>query len=202
MANIGLFFGTFNPIHVGHLIIANHMVASTDLEKVWLVVSPHNPMKKKATLLNDGQRLMMVRLAVEENSKLEASNVEFGLEKPSYTVKTLTHLKEKYPNHRFSLIMGEDNLRTFHKWYNYEKILNDYRIYVYPRIGSDLTPSLSDHQLGLDIENHANITFCQDTSVLNISASFIRAAIRNGQDVRYLLTEPVYNYVKEMRFYK
>ena len=201
MANIGLFFGTFNPIHVGHLIIANQLVETTDLEKVWLVVSPQNPLKQKSTLLNDGQRLMMVRLAVEDNPNLIASNVEFELEKPSYTVKTLAHLKEKYPSHQFSLIMGEDNLRTFHKWYNYEKIINDYRIYVYPRMLTEGEKNKLKISSVSDLHEHPNITFCRDTPVLPISASFIRGAIEKGQDVRYLLTEPVYQYVDEMRFY-
>lgn len=201
MANIGLFFGTFNPIHVGHLIIANHLVETTDLEKVWLVVSPQNPLKQKSTLLNDNQRLMMVRLAVEDNPNLLASNIEFELEKPSYTVKTLAHLKEKYPNHRFSLIMGEDNLRTFHKWYNYEKILSDYTIYVYPRLVTETEKNTGEKPFLSGLNEHPNITFCQDTPVLAISASFIRAAIQKGQDVSYLLTEPVYKYVDEMRFY-
>jgi nicotinate-nucleotide adenylyltransferase len=202
MANIGLFFGTFNPIHVGHLIIANHLVETTDLEKVWLVVSPQNPLKQKSTLLNDNQRLMMVRLAVEDNPNLLASNIEFELEKPSYTVKTLAHLKEKYPNHRFSLIMGEDNLRTFHKWYNYEKILSDYTIYVYPRLVTEAEKNTDENTSFLDLNKHPNITFCRDTPVLAISASFIRSAIQKGQDVSYLLTEPVYKYVDEMRFYR
>jgi nicotinate-nucleotide adenylyltransferase len=202
MAKIGLFFGTFNPIHVGHLIIANHLVETTDLEKVWLVVSPQNPLKQKSTLLNDGQRLMMVRMAVEDNPKLIASNVEFELEKPSYTVKTLAHLKEKYPTNEFSLIMGEDNLRTFHKWYNYEKILNDYRIYVYPRVLTETENNNVDNTPFSDLHEHPNIAFCRDTPILPISASFIRAAIQKGQDVRYLLTEPVYHYVDDMRFYK
>jgi len=202
MAKIGLFFGTFNPIHVGHLIIANHLVETTDLEKVWLVVSPQNPLKQKSTLLNDGQRLMMVRMAVEDNPKLIASNVEFELEKPSYTVKTLAHLKEKYPTNEFSLIMGEDNLRTFHKWYNYEKILNDYRIYVYPRVLTETKKNNVENTSFSDLYEHPNITFCRDTPILPISASFIRAAIQKGQDVRYLLTESVYHYVDDMRFYK
>jgi nicotinate-nucleotide adenylyltransferase len=131
--NIGLYFGTYNPIHVGHLIIANHMVDNSELDQVWLVVSPQNPLKNKATLLADYHRLALVEIAVEGNVKLKASNIEFDLPKPSYTIDTLTYIHEKYPDHNFSIIMGEDNLRTLHKWKNYEQILNNHNIYVYPR---------------------------------------------------------------------
>jgi nicotinate-nucleotide adenylyltransferase len=134
---IGLFFGSFNPIHVGHLIIANYMATQTDLEKVWLVVSPHNPLKPKKTLARDHDRLHLVRLGIGDNPRLEASNVEFGLPKPSYTIDTLTFLREKYPQHEFSLIMGGDNIATLHLWKNYEQILAHYDIYVYQRPGSE-----------------------------------------------------------------
>ena len=132
--NIGLYFGTFNPIHVGHLIIANYMVEHTDVDQVWMVVTPQNPLKDKSTLLKDSHRLNIVREAIEDNVKLRASDIEFHLSKPNYTISTLTHLNEKYPEHQFSLIMGEDNLRTFHKWYNHEVILANHTIYVYPRV--------------------------------------------------------------------
>ncbi|MCL4857362.1 MAG: nicotinate-nucleotide adenylyltransferase, partial [Flavobacteriales bacterium] len=131
--NIGLYFGTFNPIHIGHLIIANYMVEFTDLDQVWLVVTPQNPLKKKSTLLADYHRLAMVELAVEQNEKLKASTIEFNLQKPSYTINTLAYIKEKYPKHQFSLIMGEDNLRTLHHWKNYEQIIDNHKIYIYPR---------------------------------------------------------------------
>ena len=131
--NIGLYFGTFNPVHVGHLIIANYMVEFTDLDQVWLVVTPQNPLKKKSTLLEDYHRYAMVELAVEDNDKLKASNIEFNLPQPSYTINTLTYIKEKYPKHQFSLIMGEDNLRTLHHWKNHEQIIEEHKIYVYPR---------------------------------------------------------------------
>ena len=130
---IGLYFGTYNPIHIGHLIIANHMANNSDLDQVWLVVSPQNPLKNKATLLADYHRLALVETAVEGNSKLKASNIEFDLPKPSYTIDTLTYIKEKYPEHDFSIIMGEDNLRSLHKWKNHEQILKNHTIFVYPR---------------------------------------------------------------------
>ena len=131
---VGLYFGSFNPIHVGHLIIANYMVDHTDLDQVWFVVSPHNPHKDKKTLLADHHRLALVKEAVDDNPKLRASDIEFGLEQPSYTSKTLAVLSEQYPDTEFSLLMGEDNLRTLHKWYNYDYLLTNYRIFVYPRV--------------------------------------------------------------------
>jgi nicotinate-nucleotide adenylyltransferase len=196
---IGLYFGTFNPIHVGHLVIANYMANFTDLDQDWLVVSPQNPLKEKATLLADFHRLSLVRCAIEDNPKLKASEIEFKLDKPSYTVVTLAHLKEKYPEHTFALIMGEDNLRGLHKWFNYEKILNDYSIYVYPRAMNEMESSDS---IAMDIRSHKNIRFCHEAPAMKISASFIRDAIKNKKDVRYLLTEPVFTYVDEMNFYK
>ena len=132
--NIGLYFGTFNPIHVGHLVIANYMADYTDLDQVWLVVTPQNPLKNKRTLLKDVHRLLLVKEAINDNFKLKASDIEFNLPKPSYTIKTLNKFIEKYPKNNFSLIMGEDNLRNFHKWFNYEVILKNHFIYVYPRV--------------------------------------------------------------------
>ena len=130
---VGLFFGSFNPVHVGHMIIAEHMANHTDLDEVWMVVSPQNPLKKQASLAGDYDRLHLVNLAIGENLKLRSSNIEFGLSKPSYTVDTLVYLREKYPNKEFVLIMGGDNLATLHKWKNFEVILRDYQIYVYKR---------------------------------------------------------------------
>lgn len=200
--NIGLYFGTYNPIHVGHLIIANHMADNTPLDQVWLVVSPQNPLKKKASLLSDYHRLAIVRIAIEDNNKLQASNVEFELPKPSYTSTTLAYLQEKHPDYSFSLIMGEDNLRTFHKWRNYEEIINSHKIYVYPRV---LTEQEKKEQLFILDENnfqeHPNVIFC-DAPVMKVSSSFIRSAIKEKKDVRYLLTEPVFNYITEMHFYE
>ena len=131
---VGLFFGSFNPIHVGHLIIANHMAEFSDLEEVWLVVTPHNPHKKKKTLLDDVHRLAMVRIAIEDFPNLKASNIEFDLPQPNFTINTLVVLEEKYPTIDFCLIMGEDNLKSFHKWKNFELILDRHSIYIYPRI--------------------------------------------------------------------
>ena len=130
---IGLFFGSFNPIHIGHLIIANHMVEYSDMDQIWFVVTPHNPHKKKSSLLDDTHRITMANIAVEEYRNLKVSNIEFGLPEPNYTVDTLAYISEKYPNHNFSLIMGEDNLKSFHKWKNHKVILENYSIYVYPR---------------------------------------------------------------------
>ena len=142
---VGLFFGSFNPIHVGHLIIANYMATHTDLKEIWLVVSPQNPLKQKASLAKDYDRLHLVRLAIDQNPKLKASNIEFDLPKPSYTVDTLAYLKEKYPTKTFVLIMGGDNLGTFHKWKNYEIILKNFQIYVYSRPKYELGPVSYTH---------------------------------------------------------
>jgi nicotinate-nucleotide adenylyltransferase len=200
--NIGLYFGTYNPIHVGHLIIANYMVDYTNLNQVWLVVSPQNPLKSKASLLADYHRLSLVRVAIEGNSKLKASNIEFDLPKPSYTIDTLAYIQEKHPEHSFSLIMGEDNLRTFHKWKNYEEILKNHSIYVYPRALTEQERLEQDKNNDNHIfSNHPKITKC-DAPVMKVSASFIRKAIRENKDVRYLLSESVYDYVTEMHFYE
>lgn len=188
---VGLFFGSFNPIHVGHLIIAGYMLEFTDLKEVWFVISPHNPLKAKETLLEDHHRLQLVRIAIENSTKLKASNIEFDMPKPSYTSNTLAYLKDKYPKKRFALIMGSDNLETFHKWKNYEYILNNYCLYVYPRPASD----------GGNLKSHANVKMV-NAPLVEISASFIRAAIKVKKDVRYMLTEPVYHYIKEMHFYE
>ena len=134
---IGLYFGTFNPIHIGHMIIANHLAEHTDLDQIWMIVTPHNPLKKKDTLLDDYNRLQMVYLATEDFPKIKPSDIEFKLPQPNYTVNTLAHLQEKYPEHQFSLIMGEDNLKSFHKWKNYEVILRNHELYVYPRVSSE-----------------------------------------------------------------
>lgn len=196
---IGLYFGTYNPIHVGHLIIANYMADYSELDQVWLVVTPQNPLKEKSTLLADFHRLSLVKEAIEDNPKLRVSDIEFNLTKPNFTVNTLAHLQEKYPEHEFSLIMGEDNLRTLHKWYNYEIILENHMIYVYPRVLIEQEQT-ADFESG--IRNHPHVVFCTDAPVMNVSSTFIRQAIKNNKDVQYLLTAPVLKYVEEMRFYK
>ena len=199
MKKIGLYFGTFNPIHVGHLIIANYMADYTELDEVWLVVSPQNPLKKKETLLKDHHRLSLVRIALEDNTKLMASNIEFDLPIPSYTINTLVHLKEKYETYEFHLIMGEDNLRSFHKWKNQEEIINNHKIFVYPRVLTE--QEMEDNTIEFSSFNHSNVIRCQ-APIMKISSSFIRKAIKNRKDVRYLLTPEVFKYVDEMNFYK
>ncbi|PKP44672.1 MAG: nicotinic acid mononucleotide adenylyltransferase [Bacteroidetes bacterium HGW-Bacteroidetes-13] len=191
--HIGLFFGTFNPIHVGHLIIANYMAENADLEQVWLVVTPHNPHKKKSTLLDDYQRLEMVFRATEDYGKLRPTDIEFKLSQPSYTVNTLAVLSEKYSEHQFSLIVGEDNLKTFHKWKNYEYILKQHQLYVYPR----LTAEKMDESL----INHSNIHYAE-APIIEISSTFIRNQIEAGKNVRPMLPEKVWKYLDEMNFYK
>ncbi|MDN3722967.1 nicotinate (nicotinamide) nucleotide adenylyltransferase [Aequorivita sp. SDUM287046] len=191
---IGLYFGTFNPIHVGHLIIANHMVEFSDLDEVWFVVTPHNPLKKKKTLLEDYHRLAMVRIAVENYPKLKASNVEFDLPQPNYTVNTLAHLEEKYPGQNFCLIMGEDNLIGLPKWKNYEVILNRYSIYVYPRISEDIPlKPLTEGKLRITIV---------DAPIIELSSTFIRNGIKRGKNIKPMLSAEVWKYLDEMNFYK
>ncbi|MDA9564194.1 nicotinate (nicotinamide) nucleotide adenylyltransferase [Flavobacteriales bacterium] len=196
---IGLFFGTFNPVHVGHMIIANYMANYTELTEVWLIVTPQNPHKQKNSLLEDYHRLAMVREAVADNNKLHACNIEFELPKPSYTINTLVHLHERYPEHEFVLIMGEDNLRTFEKWQNHEQIIKHCELYVYPRA---LTiQEEKDTATGSSNFEHEKVKM-HDVPVMKVSASFIRQSIKAKKDVRYLLTEPVYKYVSEMHFYE
>ena len=199
MKKIGLYFGTFNPIHVGHLIISNYMVGYTNLDEIWFVVSPLNPLKKKESLLEDYHRLNLVRIAIEQNPKLKACDEEFNLPIPSYTINTLTYLKEKYLDYEFNLIMGEDNLRSFKKWKNHEKILKSHHLYVYPRV---LTAQEEiDNDSERNTFNHPKIIKC-DAPIMKISSSFIRKAISENKDVRYLLTPEVFKYVDEMNFYK
>ena len=191
--NIGLFFGSFNPIHVGHLIIANHIAENSDLDQVWFVVTPHNPHKKKSTLLDDHHRLQMVNIAVEDYPKLSVSNIEFELPQPSYTVNTLIHIGEKYPQHQFSLIMGEDNLKSFHKWKNYETILDNHHIYVYPRV--------ADGKAMNELLSHQKIHKI-DAPIVEISSTFIRKGIAAQKNICPLLPQNVWQYLDEMNFYK
>jgi nicotinate-nucleotide adenylyltransferase len=188
---IGLFFGSFNPVHNGHLIIANYICETTGLDKVWLVVSPQNPLKQKETLLKDYDRLHLINLAIENNPNLQSSNIEFKLPKPSYTIDTLTYLNEKYPQHQFTLIMGSDNLVTIHKWKNYELLINNYPIIVYKRRGFEQHPypGLSNIQL-------------LDFPFLDISATFIRDSIKKGISMQYFLPEPVWQYIQQSNLYK
>lgn len=190
---IGLYFGTFNPIHIGHLIIANHVAEYSGVDQVWMVVTPHNPLKKKDTLLDDYQRLQLVFLATEDYPKIKPSDFEFKLEQPNYTVNTLAHLQDKFPQHEFSLIMGEDNLRTFHKWKNYEAILQNYDVFVYPRMSTEA----ENHAL----KNHPKIHLI-DAPVVEISATFIRENIKNKKNVQPLLPSKVWEYIDHNNFYK
>lgn len=192
-SKIGLFFGTFNPIHVGHLIIANHFAEYTDLDEVWLVVTPHNPHKKKNSLLEDHHRLEMVYRACENYEKLKPSNIEFNLPQPNYTVKTLVHLQEKFPTNTFCPIMGEDNLKSFHKWKNYEAILEHHEIYVYPRIAAgDIESRFKDHP---KIKSVA-------APIIEISSTFIRGSVKEGKNVQPLLNNKVWEYIDLMNFYR
>jgi nicotinate-nucleotide adenylyltransferase len=191
--NIGLFFGSFNPIHIGHVIIANYLVEHSDLDKIWFVVSPHNPLKDKKTLLEDHQRLHMVHLAVEDYTKLEVSDIEFKLPQPNYTVHTLAYLSEKLPQHHFSLIMGNDNLQSFHKWKNYEFILENYSLHVYPRITEIKGIS--------EFDTHKNVHLVK-APIIELSATAIRNDIKAGKNIRPMLPEKVWKYVDEMNFYK
>jgi nicotinate-nucleotide adenylyltransferase len=200
---IGLYFGTFNPIHVGHLIIANHMAEHADLDQVWMVVTPHNPLKKKATLLDDYHRLQMVHLATEDFPKIKPSDIEFKLPQPNYTVNTLVHLQEKFPNHEFSLIMGEDNLKSLHKWKNYEAILEHYEIYVYPRISSEADTSLKGDLVkqNLELKNQQKIHLI-DAPVVEISSTDIRHNIKKEKNVQPLLPHKVWDYIDHNNFYR
>ncbi len=187
----GLFFGSFNPVHHGHMMLANYIVEYTDLRSVWFVISPQNPFKKKLTLLKDHHRYNIVQEAIGDDSRFFASDVEFHMPQPSYTIDTLTHLSERYPEKEFVLIGGEDLLPTFHKWKNYELILKSYRIMIYNRPGHFDNP-YKDHPSVESIE----------APRFEISSSFIRQAISEGRDVRYFLPERVYKYITEMHLYE
>lgn len=194
MKHIGLFFGSFNPIHIGHLILANYIVEHTDMEEIWFVVSPHNPFKEKKTLLNDQNRLHMVELALKSYPNMRASNIEFGLPQPSYTIDTLTYLREKYPNFRFSLVMGEDNIAHLHKWKNAEVLLENYSIFVYPRL-SEGTP---EAEKWLERETIHKV----EAPVIELSATQIRKMIQENKNVRPMLPPEVFEYLDGSSFYK
>ena len=190
---IGLYFGTFNPIHVGHLTIANHLAEHSDLDQVWFVVTPLSPFKKKSSLLDNHQRLEMVYLATKDYTKLRPSDIEFGLKQPNYTIDTLTYLFEKFPEYEFALIMGEDNLKSFHKWKNYELILENHSIYVYPRI--------SDGDIDTQFNKHPKIKKV-DAPIMQLSSTFIRKEIKDGKNIKPMLPKHVWEYLDEMNFYK
>lgn len=188
---IGLLFGSFNPVHIGHMAIANYFSEFTDLSQVWFIVSPHNPLKPAGSLLQDHHRFRLVQLAIGDYRRMKASKVEFSLPRPSYTIHTLAYLAEQNPSDQFVLIMGTDNLETFHKWKSYDQILNHYEIYVYPRPG----------HAGGDLITHPKVKL-ENAPLMQISATFIRNAIKNKKDVRFMLPESVFNYIDEMNFYK
>jgi len=187
--HIGLYFGSFNPIHIGHLIIANHVLQHSEIDKLWFVLSPHNPLKESHALLNEYDRLHLVELAIADNPKFRASKVEFHLPKPSYTIDTLTYLREKFPLERFSVIMGSDSFQNIKRWKNWEQLLGQYEIIIYNRPGFTVDMSVGTH---LQV---------MDAPMLDISASFIRKLIKSGKSVQYLLPDKVWKYIAEYRYY-
>ncbi|MGB3466832.1 MAG: nicotinate (nicotinamide) nucleotide adenylyltransferase [Cyclobacteriaceae bacterium] len=186
---IGLFFGSFNPIHMGHLIVAQAVRELSDLDEIWFVISPQNPFKKNKKLLHEFDRLDMVRAAIDDNYSFRACDIEFSMPKPSYTIDTLVYLSEKHPNHSFKLLIGGDNLTNFHKWKNYQQILDDYGLIVYPRPNSGVPP--------VDFENTEMISAPE----INISATMIRKMIKEGMSPRYLLPDEVLELIKAKKFY-
>lgn len=194
MKKIGLFFGTFNPIHIGHLVIANHMVEFSDLDEVWFIITPRSPFKVKKTLLDNHHRYQMVFEAIQEYPKLKANKIEFELPQPNYTINTLVHLRESYgENQRYCLIMGEDNLKGFHKWKNYKTILEENELYVYPRV--------SEGKVETQFDNHPRIHKVA-APIMEISSTFIRREHKNNKNIRPLLPENVWKYLDEMNFYR
>lgn len=187
--NIGLYFGSFNPIHIGHLIIANHVLEHTDLDKIWFVVTPQNPLKESNSLLNEYDRLHLVNIAIKDNPKFRASNVEFHLPRPSFTIDTLTYLSEKFPLEKFSLILGGDSFQNISRWKNYEQLLNNYSLLIYNRPGCIIDKSMA---------KHAHIL---DAPLLEISSSFVRKQIKEHLSIKYLVTDEVEQYIKENSYY-
>jgi nicotinate-nucleotide adenylyltransferase len=188
----GLFFGSFNPVHIGHMALANYFVEFTDIEQLWFVISPHNPLKKKGSLINDQTRMEMVELAIEGDTRFQTCDVEFHMPKPSFTIDTLTYLSEKNPKHEFVLLMGSDGLLTFHKWKNYEQIIAQYCRYIYPR----------KTQLPVDYPQHNNIIVIEDAPLIEVSSSFIRRSIKEKKDLRHFLPQKVSEYIERYGLYK
>jgi nicotinate-nucleotide adenylyltransferase len=188
---IGLFFGSFNPIHIGHMCLANYFCEYTDLKEIWFVVSPQNPLKPKTTLLADHHRLELVHLALDDHPKFKICDIEFKLPKPSYTIHTLVYLNEKYPDKQFVLLMGADNLSSFSKWKNYEMILKDYKLYVYPR-----------HDAPISEWHHHPSFSLVDAPKMEISSTFIRKALKEKKEIPFFIPEKAYSYIKDMHFYE
>ncbi len=197
MARVGLYFGSFNPVHIGHMAIAGYMTEFGGLDQVWFIISPHNPLKNKETLLADHHRLYMTQLAIGDSDKLKSSDIEFKLPVPSYTIDTLTYLKEKHSQHEFCLVMGEDNIFTLHKWKNAMELVESYPIFVYPRPDSKKPSSLLLDQILAKAEIHR-----VNAPQMEISGTFIREGIKKGKDMSYFLPPPVWKYIKEMHFYE
>ncbi len=188
----GLYFGSFNPVHIGHMAIANYMVEFTGLDEVWFVISPHNPLKKKESLLADHFRLDMVEMAIAGDERLRCCDIELHMPRPSYTVDTLTYLRERYPRNELALIMGADGLSTFHKWKNYELIEKNVPRFVYPRAGIPAG----------EVKKHKNIFYAEDAPLIQLSSSWIREGIKRKHDLRHFLPGPVHEYIKTMQFYR
>jgi len=197
MTETGLFFGSFNPVHIGHMAIANYITEYSFLKEVWFIVSPHNPLKVKESLLSERDRFYMTQLAIGDDARFRASDIEFTLPRPSYTIDTLAHLTEKHPSRRFTLIMGEDNLTTLHKWKNAEMLVKQYPIVVYPR----LYPGRRSSKRLQEILAMASVQEI-DAPIMEISGTFIRSAIREGKDVSWFVPAPVWKYIREMHFYE
>jgi nicotinate-nucleotide adenylyltransferase len=187
----GLFFGSFNPVHIGHMALAGYFVEFTDIEQLWFVISPHNPLKKKESLVNDQMRLDMVELAINGDNRFQTCDVEFRMPKPSYTIDTLTYLSEKHPKREFILLMGSDGLLTFHKWKNNEEIIRQYCRYIYPRKTTST----------IDYNQHKNIILIEDAPLIEISSSFIRESIKKEKDIRLFLPEKVSSYIQKYGLY-
>ncbi len=188
---IGLFFGSFNPVHIGHMAIANYIAEFTDIDQVWLVVSPQNPLKDKEILLDDYDRLELMHKAIDDDRRFRACDIEFSLPKPSYTIDTLSNLSTKYPDHHFSVIMGSDNLKSIREWKNFQEILDKYEIIVYPRPGTE----------GLLIETPGNIKVLQ-APMMEISSTFIRDSVKAGKNMKFFLPPKVWEYIEMMNYYK
>jgi nicotinate-nucleotide adenylyltransferase len=194
----GLFFGSYNPVHIGHMAIANYIVEYSGLDQLWFILSPQNPLKKKESLLPDYQRLELLHLAIQDDPRFRVLDIEFRMPQPSYTIDTLTRLQEQYPQHHFSLIMGADTLLTLPKWKNYEQIIRHYSLIIYPRKDSTVRPLPARLERLIIPEKYSVV----EAPTIEISATALRKAIRDGRDMRFFFPEPVYRHIRDMHFYK